>query len=340
MEANFSRHVTSLIDQPPAFANEDGSILRLESDRLPIARGLSIRRLTLSARSVREPHWHANAHELGYCVRGQALVTVVGNHGKRDTFTVAAGEMFFFPSGTLHAIENTGAVEAEFILAFSHDKPEDFSLSRSFGAMSDPVLSNTFESRVRRRLDFGKLTPNSDIFELLSQSSVEKQARHPNAAKYAIEAASPHVVSDAGSARTAQQSTWSALDGLAMFSVRINDSGMREPHWHPETAEMGYVLAGEGRMTVLDPGSMDTYFIKPGDVYFIPPAYPHHIENVGEGTLHILIFFNRSALQDVGYRAAAAGYSRQVIAAGLNIAEQDLPVLPIDLDDPLIVAKL
>ena len=34
---------------------------------------------------------------------------------------------------------------------------------------------------------------------------------------------------------------------IAMFSVRITDAGMREPHWHPETAEMGYVLeAGRG----------------------------------------------------------------------------------------------
>lgn len=68
--------------------------------------------------------------------------------------------------------------------------------------------------------------------------------------------------------------------------------------------------------------------------------HPHHIENTGSGTLHILIFFSRSAPQDIGYRAAAAGYSRSVIASQLGLSEQALLPLPVDIDDPLIVARL
>ena len=50
---------------------------------------------------------------------------------------------------------------------------------------------------------------------------------------------------------------------------------MREPHWHPRTAEMGYVVKGRARMTVLSPGAkVDTYELGPGDMYFIPRAYP------------------------------------------------------------------
>jgi oxalate decarboxylase len=29
-----------------------------------------------------------------------------------------------------------------------------------------------------------------------------------------------------------------------MYSLRIREDGMREPHWHPITAEMGYVHKG------------------------------------------------------------------------------------------------
>ena len=59
---------------------------------------------------------------------------------------------------------------------------------------------------------------------------------------------------------------------------------MREPHWHPRTAEMGFVLEGRARMTVLSPGAtVDTFELSPGDMYFIPRAYPHHIENIGAG---------------------------------------------------------
>ena len=88
-----------------------------------------------------------------------------------------------------------------------------------------------------------------------------------------------------------------------MYSLRITDKGMREPHWHPETAEMGYIHSGNARMTVLNPdGSTDTYLLKPGDMYFIPPAYPHHIEQLGDETIHFLIFFDQPSPQDIGYR--------------------------------------
>lgn len=47
--------------------------------------------------------------------------------------------MFFIPSGFLHRIENldnsNGSSVAEFILAFTHELPEDFGLSSAFSAM-------------------------------------------------------------------------------------------------------------------------------------------------------------------------------------------------------------
>ncbi len=50
-----------------------------------------------------------------------------------------------------------------------------------------------------------------------------------------------------------------------MYSIRVKESGMREPHWHPVTAEMGYVAKGHARMRVLDPDlAMDEYVLSPG----------------------------------------------------------------------------
>ncbi|MDW4701990.1 hypothetical protein NQ271_26930, partial [Escherichia coli] len=59
-------------------------------------------------------------------------------------FQVGAGQMFLVESGALHAIENIGDGEAEFILAFRHEQPEDFSLAGAFGAMTDAVLGNAY----------------------------------------------------------------------------------------------------------------------------------------------------------------------------------------------------
>jgi oxalate decarboxylase len=121
-----SMHVVSLTGQEPSLQVPGGSMTHVDASVFPILERLSIRRLLLAPRGVREPHWHANCHELTYCVRGEALVTIFGNQSARASFAVAAGEMFFVPSGALHHIENTGATEAEFIIAFTHERPEDF----------------------------------------------------------------------------------------------------------------------------------------------------------------------------------------------------------------------
>jgi hypothetical protein len=52
-----------------------------------------------------------------------------------------------------------------------------------------------------------------------------------------------------------------SLLASCQFSLRIGDKGMREPHWHPRTAEMGYVLEGRARMTVLSPAGRKGRYI-------------------------------------------------------------------------------
>jgi len=45
-----------------------GNITIVTSKEFPILKRLSIRHLVLESSAVREPHWHANANELCYCL--------------------------------------------------------------------------------------------------------------------------------------------------------------------------------------------------------------------------------------------------------------------------------
>ena len=68
-------------------------------------------------------------------------------------------------------------------------------------------------------------------------------------------------------------------------------------------------------MTVMDPdGTLDTWYMNQGDVYFVPRAYPHHIEVVDAPDLHFAIFFDQPTPGDIGYKASASAYSREVLA--------------------------
>jgi oxalate decarboxylase len=340
MTAIKRRHVFSLSSQPPRFQGATGSITHMEASELPILRRLSLRHLSLALKGVREPHWHANAHELGYCIHGKALITIAGNHAERESFVVGPGEMFFVPSGAMHSIENIGNEAAEFALAFSHERPEDFGMKAAFSVMSNAVLGNAYDLPAAAFGSFHRSVNGSKIFDLAGPVAIEDEARHVNPYKYSLESTPAQIDSPAGSAHTTKASLWPVLRDIAMFSVRITNQGMREPHWHPETAEMGYVVTGRARMTILDPdGSTDTYEIGPGDAYFIPPAYPHHIENIGHETFHVLIFFDRTTPGDVGYRSLINVYPRPLLAAALGMGESDLPVFPFTEIDPLLVRR-
>jgi oxalate decarboxylase len=103
-----------------------------------------------------------------------------------------------------------------------------------------------------------------------------------------------------------------------MSRLRISTTGMCEPHWHPETAEMVYIVDGYARVTILLPNGdqrLNMFKLKSDNVYFIPRVYPHHIENIGNEDLKILIFFDQSIAGHIGYKGSFSALTREVIGA-------------------------
>lgn len=336
-----ARHVASLASGEVLFESELGSLRQVSAEQLPIMERLSVKQLTLAPGAIREPHWHANANELTYCIAGELLVSVLDNASAFSSFTIGAGEMFHIASGALHHIENLGEAEAELIVAFRHERPEDFSMHAALGAMSDAVLGNTYDLPASAFAAIPRSTDPAYIVPREGAPRVPEGAGFEDPHKFAVEAEAAPVQSAVGLARLARRQFWPALENISMYSLRVGSEGMREPHWHPETAEMGYVHAGRARMTIMDPGgATDTYELSPGDVYFVPRAYPHQIEVLGEEEIHFLVFFDQPTPGDIGYRASASAYSREVLAATLGVELAALPQLPFTPADPLIVDRV
>ena len=328
-------HKISLGDVRPQIANAFGTKVAVTKSVLPILRGLSLYHLVIHEGCFREPHWHANADEVGYCLRGEAVVTIFASGNVHAQFTISSGEMFFVPSGSLHSIENTGSGDVEMVITFSHEEVEDFGLSGFVGCLSEAVMGNTWGlaeselaglNRSPKSIEFGKTASPADIPE---------SASYPSPFKFPIEKRTPLITNEDGSAIVARRDTWPALRAQAMYSLRLHGIGMREPHWHPETAELGYVLAGHARMTVQSPdSSFETYELHPGDVYFIPRAYPHHIENLDGTEVRFLIFFDTPDVQDIGLTGAIPALPSRLVGPTLGIGAAEvakIPRLPADL---------
>lgn len=336
-----SPHVFHLSAQTPHNISEGGFRIKADKESFPALKGMSLYKLVLHPNGIREPHWHPNADELGYCLSGQVLVTFYSTDDNKQTFVVNAGETFFIPSGALHAIVNIGDGDAELILQFSNEHPEEFGVSTSIGMFTDTVLGNTWGVNAGY-FSFLK-RPLTDQFAVLANASeiVPSESYYKNPYHYDLEGSQPILDHQGGSARMARENLWPILKQQALYSLILTDTGMREPHWHPETGEMGYVHKGKGRMSILSPsGTIDTYELNPGDLYYIPKAYPHHIENIGTGDLHFLIFFDQSMPKDIGFTGSIRSLSDHILGSVLSVKPSFIEGLNKYYADQFIVNKI
>ncbi len=333
-------HLLRLSQQKPQDVTPWGWRLKATQSNFPALKNLSLYRVSIQPGAAREPHWHANADELGYCISGNILVSLYGNENCRSSFAVAKGEAFFIPSGALHSIEVIGESPCDLILCFSHEEPEDFALSVVFGMFSNAVLGNTWGlpashfSFVQR--------PGKEVFigNLKENPSVENTELYASNFRFSLEASTPLISNSGGEAKVARKNVWPILKSQALYSLRLTGDGMREPHWHPETAELGFVAEGKGRMSIQSPsGQIDTYVMQEGDLYFIPKAYPHHIENLNNTDLHLCIFFDQPMPEDIGFTGSIRSFPETVLQSSLKAPPEAIKQMPIYFEDSFIVTK-
>lgn len=334
-----SVHVRDLAGAAPAFESDLGRIDELTRERFPILKRLSIKRIVLEPGAVREPQWNVNANQLAYVVSGTVLVSMLGNADAFSSFVVGPGQMYHVESGAVYHLENIGDGPAEIIAALRSSRPQHFSLQSSMNAMTDAVLGNTYDLPASAL----EVLPRGAASQLVRREGAPRipdTVGLPNARLFDLEGQIAPLGYPYGSAKLARRQYWAALEDISMYSLTIGGTGMREPHWHPVTAELGYVHRGRGRMRVLSPdGTLDEYELRPGQAYFIPRAYPHHIEALEEDGIHFLIFFDQPTPGDIGYRATASAFSREVLAASFGVPERLLPRFPFTPVDPLIVQR-
>jgi oxalate decarboxylase len=113
--------------------------------------------------------------------------------------------------------------------------------------------------------------------------------------KFNVEGIPPQIQTNGGTVAKTYTNIFPVLSGskLALFSLIMKPNGVREPHWHPNCSELGYVLAGTARLIILSPGgNVDTFEVGPGEIYFVPTGFFHYIENVDSSKdMHFAIFF-------------------------------------------------
>jgi oxalate decarboxylase/phosphoglucose isomerase-like protein (cupin superfamily) len=152
------------------------------------------------------------------------------------------------------------------------------------------------------------------------------QAASSSPYKYALDSSVPSLNTAGGTNRQANVGHFPILKGMAVFSIRLNAGGIREPHWHPNAGEVHNVISGNMHYFVSSPSSygaginiVDQGDIGPGMFFFAPPGFLHYFTNNSKtDELHIAAFFTHNDPGDVGLSGGISSYSNSVLAATFN----------------------
>jgi oxalate decarboxylase len=80
--------------------------------------------------AMREVHWHPDADELQYYIKGEARMTVFDATNNARTFNYRAGDVGYVPRTLAHYIENTGTEPVHVINVFNARRYSDVSLNQ------------------------------------------------------------------------------------------------------------------------------------------------------------------------------------------------------------------
>ncbi|KAH8597690.1 oxalate decarboxylase family bicupin [Bisporella sp. PMI_857] len=83
--------------------------------------------------SKTEMHWHPNADEWSFFIKGRARVTIFGSEGTARTFDYVPGDVGIVPRNMGHFVENIGDEPIEMLEVFRADEFRDFSLFQWMG---------------------------------------------------------------------------------------------------------------------------------------------------------------------------------------------------------------
>lgn len=110
-----------------------GEVRITDTSNFPIAERVAAAHVLINPHAMREMHWHPNADEWSYFIRGHARVTIFASGGRARTFNYGPGDVGIVPKNFGHYVENMGDEPVEFLEVFRAPLFQDFSLNQWLG---------------------------------------------------------------------------------------------------------------------------------------------------------------------------------------------------------------
>ena len=125
----------------PVYENSGGSIRIADSTNFPASKTVAAALVTVKPGSMRELHWHPNADEWQYYMKGSARMTVFNTGPHANTTDFRPGDVGVVGRNFGHYVENTGDDDLVFIETFRSDHYEEVSLANWLSHLPPKLVS-------------------------------------------------------------------------------------------------------------------------------------------------------------------------------------------------------
>jgi oxalate decarboxylase len=144
VQPNTEPVVFSLSRTKPFKESKSGRIQVADSTNFKISKTVAASLITVEPGGIREMHWHPNADEWQYYLRGQARMTVFDHGPKATTNDFRAGDVGVVRKNLGHYVENTGSDVMQFVGVFRAPRYEEVSLAEWFSHVPPELLMQHF----------------------------------------------------------------------------------------------------------------------------------------------------------------------------------------------------
>jgi oxalate decarboxylase len=119
----------SLTGATPHRRNENGILQIADSSAFKVSNTIAAALETIKPGGIREMHWHPNADEWQYYIKGEARMTVFDAGPRAQTMDFRAGDVGLAKRNQGHYVQNTGTTDMQFLAVFKAPAYAEISLS-------------------------------------------------------------------------------------------------------------------------------------------------------------------------------------------------------------------
>jgi oxalate decarboxylase len=307
-----------------------GQLREMTVSDFPAIPNMASSLMDLEPGGLRVLHWHNTAAEIGFVVKGRALLTVIDWNNNAEISTLNAGDIYSVPIGLGHSLACLGTEPCRLVAVYDDGKSVE---SNAFNATdwirAEPaniltaILNLPGEHLQQSVSKVSLITKNQPLLTAPTDTH-GLVTRSAQSFRFPLTHMPPVTSSGGTFVQASRQDFPMSLTMIASLTI-LNPRGVREPHWHPNADEWDFVISGRARITMFEGANKKGIVeVGPGDIGYLKRNAAHAVETIGDEPFRLFSVFNADTFQAIGISGLLIATPDEMLMRNLGLSEADI----------------